>query len=258
MEGTAAFSLEGRNVLVTGGAQGIGLAIARASLELGARVALMDLDEEALKQARDSLSPKSKEEIAAICCDVASYLDVSTAAEQLEGSWGLVDVLVNNAGIAYNAPAEEMSTEEWDRMIRINLSAVFYCSQIFGRRMIKARRGSIVNISSMSGLIVNRPQPQVAYNVAKAGVIMLTKSLAAEWAQYRIRVNAVAPGYINTRLISKFVGTDIMRDYWLGGTPMARLGEPHEIANVVVFLASDAASFITGETIVADGGYTLW
>jgi NAD(P)-dependent dehydrogenase (short-subunit alcohol dehydrogenase family) len=110
----------------------------------------------------------------------------------------------------------------------------------------------------MSGLIVNRPQPQVAYNVAKAGVIMLTKSLAAEWAPHGVRVNAVAPGYTRTDLIEHLVDTDMCRDYWIGGTPLKRMGSPDEIANAVLFLASDVASYVTGETLVVDGGYTLW
>jgi NAD(P)-dependent dehydrogenase (short-subunit alcohol dehydrogenase family) len=124
--------------------------------------------------------------------------------------------------------------------------------------MIEARSGNIVCIASMSGLIVNRPQPQVGYNVSKAGIIMLTKSLAAEWAPFGIRVNAVAPGYIRSAITENFLRTGNVREYWLGGTPLGRLGNPEEIANVVVFLASDAASFVTGETLVADGGYTVW
>ncbi|MGA3221472.1 MAG: SDR family oxidoreductase, partial [Acidimicrobiales bacterium] len=157
-----------------------------------------------------------------------------------------------------NAPAQELTVEEWDRVLHVNLSGAFYCSQVFGAPMIEARSGSIVCIASMSGLIVNRPQPQVGYNVSKAGVIMLTKSLAAEWATFGIRVNAVAPGYIRSAITESFLGKGNVRDYWLGGTPLGRLGTPEEIANVVVFLASDAASFVTGETVVADGGYTVW
>ncbi len=165
---------------------------------------------------------------------------------------------MNNAGIFSNAPAHELAVEEWDRVLQVNLSGAFYCSQVFGASMIEARSGNIVCIASMSGLVVNRPQPQVGYNVSKAGIIMLTKSLAAEWATYGIRVNAVAPGYIRSAITENFLGTANVREYWLGGTPLGRLGSPEEVASVVVFLASDAASFVTGETVVADGGYTVW
>ncbi|MCU1489548.1 MAG: short-chain dehydrogenase/reductase [Acidimicrobiaceae bacterium] len=259
MSTSDSFRLDGRSVAVTGGARGIGYAIARASANAGAQVALLDLEQASLDAAAEKLReevPGSR--IETQVCDVSSYESVEGAARQLEERFGATDVLVNNAGIAHNVAAEEMAVAEWDRMLQINLSGVFYCSQVFGEKMIEANRGSIVNIASMSGLIVNRPQPQVAYNVSKAGVIMLTKSLAAEWAPHGVRVVAVAPGYIQTSLIEGFLGTDVLRDYWVGGTPLGRMGTPEEVANVVVFLASDAASFVTGATLVADGGYTLW
>lgn len=250
---------KGRKVLVTGGARGIGYAIARAAAWAGAAVALIDLEQASLDEAAAKLHGEVPgAEVLTEICDVSSYGQVLSAEKALEARWGRTDTLVNNAGIAYHEPAETMSVSEWDRMIAINLSGVFYCSQAFGVPMIAAGSGTIVNIASMSGLIVNRPQPQVAYNVAKAGVIMLTKSLAAEWAPHGVRVNAVAPGYTRTDLIEHLVDTDMCRDYWIGGTPLGRMGSTDEIANSVLFLASDAASFVTGETLVVDGGYTLW
>jgi NAD(P)-dependent dehydrogenase (short-subunit alcohol dehydrogenase family) len=252
------FRLEGRRVVVTGGARGIGYEIARAAATSGAAVALLELGRASLEEASERLRSEVEEaEVLTLTCDVSSYDQVHSAREALKARWGEANVLVNNAGIAFSAPAEKMSVAEWDRMLQVNLSGAYYCSQVFGAPMIEARSGSIVSVASMSGIIVNRPQPQVAYNVSKAGVIMLTKSLAAEWAPYGVRVNAVAPGYINTTM-SVFPGSDTYRDYWVGGTPLGRIGEPEEIANAVVFLASDAASFVTGETLVADGGYTLW
>ena len=254
------FRFDGRRFVVTGAARGIGYAIARLTAVSGAAVAILDLEAAGPHEAASKLRGEVENaEVLSEVCDVSSYDQVRAAREAVEAGWGArADTLINNAGIAYNAPAEEMTVEEWDRMLKINLSGVFYCSQVFGAPMLQERSGCIVSIASMSGLVVNRPQPQVAYNVSKAGVIMLTKSLAAEWAPYGVRVNAVAPGYISTSLTRSFVGTDAMRDYWLAGTPMGRMGEPEEIANAVAFLASGEASFVTGATLVADGGYTLW
>jgi NAD(P)-dependent dehydrogenase (short-subunit alcohol dehydrogenase family) len=254
------FHFAGRRFVVTGAARGIGYAIARLVAASGGSVAVLDLEgakpEASAAKLRDEVQ---NAEIVSGICDVSSYEQVVAARDAVESHWGApADTLVNNAGIAYNAPAEEMTVAEWERMLSINLSGVFYCSQVFGTRMIEQHSGSIVSIASMSGIIVNRPQPQVAYNVSKAGVIMLTKSLAAEWAPHGVRVNAVAPGYIHTSLVEKFIGTDILRDYWTGGTPLGRMGTPEEIANAVAFLASSQASFVTGATLVADGGYTLW
>ena len=222
-------------------------------------MALLDLDPTSLEAAAGKLRGEvPRLDVSTHVCDVTSYEQVLAARKALETRWGRTDTLVNNAGIAQHVAAETMSVEDWDKMLRVNLSGVFFCSQVFGLPMIEARTGAIVSIASMSGIIVNRPQPQVAYNVSKAGVIMLTKSLAAEWAPYGVRVNAVAPGYTRTDLIEHLLGSDMVRDYWVGGTPMGRMGSPDEIANAVVFLASDASSFVTGETLVADGGYSLW
>lgn len=253
------FRLDGRKVLVTGGARGIGYAIARAAGRSGAAVALLDLEQGPLDKAKSTLSDEVEGiEVTTTTCDVSSYEQVVAAEQDLVARWGRPDVLVNNAGIVNNIPAESMVPADWDRILQVNLSGVFYCSQIFGLPMISAHSGVIVNIASMSGLVVNRPQPQAPYNVSKAGVIMLTKSLAAEWAHYGVRVNAVAPGYTRTELIEQLVDSEMARDYWVGGTPLGRMATPDEIANVVLFLASDAASFVTGETLVADGGYSLW
>ncbi len=253
------FRLDRRKVVVTGAARGIGYAIARAAAMSGASLAVLDLEQAALDRAAAQLRDDVEgAEVAVQTCDVSSYESVRAARQALEAGWGQADVLVNNAGIFSNAPAQELTVEEWDRVLHVNLSGAFYCSQVFGAPMIEARSGSIVCVASMSGLIVNRPQPQVGYNVSKAGVIMLTKSLAAEWAPFGIRVNAVAPGYIRSAITESFLAQGNVRDYWLGGTPLGRLGAPEEIADVVVFLASDAASFVTGETVVADGGYTVW
>jgi NAD(P)-dependent dehydrogenase (short-subunit alcohol dehydrogenase family) len=170
-----------------------------------------------------------------------------------------VDILVCNAGIARSeTAAEDVTDEHWLNVIDVNLNGLFWCCRAFGRHMLAAGRGSIVNIGSMSGLIVNKPQPQAYYNASKAGVHHLTKSLAAEWSARGVRVNAVAPTYINTPLTAFARNNQPMFDAWIDSTPMARIGEPDEIASVVLFLASDAASLMTGSVVLADGGYTCW
>ena len=172
---------------------------------------------------------------------------------------GRVDILVCNAGIARSeTPAEDVTDEHWLNVIDVNLNGVFWCCRAFGKPMLAAGRGSIVNIGSMSGIIVNKPQQQAYYNASKAGVHHLTKSLAAEWGARGVRVNAVAPTYINTPLTAHAKTNEAMMVPWLDGTPMARMGEPDEIAAVVLFLASDAASLMTGSIVLADGGYTCW
>jgi NAD(P)-dependent dehydrogenase (short-subunit alcohol dehydrogenase family) len=163
---------------------------------------------------------------------------------------------VCNAGIASNTPAEDVSDEEWDRVIGINLTGVFKTCRAFGRKMLEAGHGSIVNIGSMSADIVNTPQPQCHYNASKAGVHHLTRSLAVEWALRGVRVNAVAPTYIETPLLANLEDSKGMVDRWIDLTPMKRMGQPYEIASVVLFLASDASSLMTGSIVSADAGYT--
>ncbi|MCU1492986.1 MAG: short-chain dehydrogenase/reductase [Acidimicrobiaceae bacterium] len=252
-------SLSGRRIVVTGGAQGIGYEIALAAATSGADVALLDLRKDRLEAASASLAQAAPSvSVGHAVCDVSDREQVVAARRSLESGWGAADGLVNNAGIVIHAPAVEVTPADWQRVLDVNLSGVFYCSQVFGAPMLDAGVGAIVNISSMSGMIVNRPQLQIAYNVSKAGVIMLTKSLAAEWAPKGIRVNSVAPGYVRTEMTAADLETDQARQLWIGGTPLGRAGEPREIASAVVFLLADAASFVTGATLVVDGGYTVW
>lgn len=250
------FSLEGRRALVTGAARGIGLAIADALSEAGAHVILTDL-EETVAAAAASLSSRGRS-VEGHSLDVTDSVDVEALAARIEDEGG-VDILVNNAGIAIsNHPAEIMTDEIWDKVIDVNLNGVFFCCRAFGKRMLERGRGSIVNIGSMSALIVNRPQEQANYNASKAGVHHLTRSLAAEWAARGVRVNAVAPTYIETGMTKYVYDDPEMYRHWIGGTPMERMGKPEEIASVVLFLASDAASLMTGSIVVADGGYVCW
>ncbi len=252
------FNLKGRVALVTGGAQGIGLACVEALSEAGAYVYIADRNLKVAQEAQAAMKAKSYA-TGIIEMEVTDSKQVDAAAAQVMTEKGRVDILVCNAGIARSqTAAEDVTDEHWLNVIDINLNGVFWCCRAFGKPMLAAGRGSIVNIGSMSGFIVNKPQQQAYYNASKAGVHHLTKSLAAEWGARGVRVNAVAPTYINTPLTAHAKTNEAMMGPWLDGTPMARIGEPDEIASVVLFLASDASSLMTGSIVLADGGYTCW
>jgi NAD(P)-dependent dehydrogenase (short-subunit alcohol dehydrogenase family) len=251
--------LDGRVAVVTGAGQGIGAAIAQALGEAGATVIVTDMMAERVKESVAKLQALN---IAAHgeALDVTKSADVDRVAAETVKLYGRVDILVNNAGVARsNVKAEDTSDEHWRFHMDVNVDGVFWCCRAFGKQMLKQGKGSIVNIGSMSGFIVNKPQEQSFYNASKAAVHHMTRSLAAEWATRGVRVNAVAPTYIETPL-TKFGMTEnpAMYKTWLDMTPMGRVGQPDEIASVVHFLASDAASLMTGSIVLADGGYVCW
>ena len=252
------FKLDGRTAVVTGGGQGIGLACAEALGEAGARIVIADRDPAMAEAGTAGLKAKGYA-AEAVIMDVTDPARVSEVAAELAGRHGKVDILVNNAGIARSeTPAEKVADEHWLNVIDVNLNGTFWCCRAFGRLMLDAGSGAIVNIGSMSGFIVNKPQEQSYYNASKAAVHHLTKSLAAEWGARGVRVNAVAPTYIETPLNAFVRNNPPMYDAWIGGTPMARMGTVDEVASVVLFLASDAASLMTGSVVLVDGGYTCW
>jgi NAD(P)-dependent dehydrogenase (short-subunit alcohol dehydrogenase family) len=250
--------LTGRIALVTGGGRGIGLACAEALAEAGAQVIIADRDATLAHEGRTALRAKGCDADIVIM-DVTDSGRVTEVANEVVSRHGKIDILVNNAGIARSeTPAEKVTDEHWLNVLDVNLNGTFWCCRAFGSHMLKAQSGAIVNIGSMSGFIVNKPQEQSYYNASKAAVHHLTKSLAAEWGARGVRVNAVAPTYIATPLTAFVQSNPAMCDAWIAGTPMARLGRVEEIASVVLFLASDAASLMTGSIVLADGGYTCW
>lgn len=251
--------LDGKVAVVTGAGQGIGAACARALGEAGATVIVADMMADRIEASVAELKALG---ITAhgVKLDVTKSGDVDNVAADIIKQHGRVDILVNNAGVARSdVKAEDTSDAHWRFHMEVNLDGLFWCCRAFGRQMLKQKSGSIVNIGSMSGFIVNKPQPQSFYNASKAAVHHLTRSLAAEWAKSGVRVNAVAPTYIETPLTSFGIRENrAMYETWLEMTPMGRVGQPDEIASVVHFLASDAASLMTGSIVLADGGYCCW
>jgi NAD(P)-dependent dehydrogenase (short-subunit alcohol dehydrogenase family) len=243
------YDLTGRLAVVTGGAGGIGRAISEVLVEGGAKVVVADRDPAAADATAKVLNGIP------LTLDVTDAEAAEAAAAKLVAEHGVPSILVNSAGIVQNAPALEVDLADWRRVIDVNLHGVFYTSRAFGRHMVTAGKGSVVNISSICSKVTVHPQPQAAYNAAKAGVNLMTKSLAVEWAG-KVRVNAVAPGYTATELTLLGRSKPEWFNTWLAGTPIGRLAEPREIALAVAFLASDAASYITGTVLMVDGGYT--
>ncbi len=249
--------LEGKVAIVTGGSRGIGKAIALAFAREGADVVVaVDRD---IKGAKDVIAEVERigRRGLVVRADVSRKGEVDEMVEKTVDEFGKIDILVNNAGIAQVIPSLEVEESEWRRVIDINLSGVFYCSQAAGKVMARQMEGNIINIASISGAAAY--PMRAAYCSSKSAVIMLTKVLAIEWAKYNIRVNAIAPGYVETKLVQDLVSRGVLDVEALKRRiPMRRLAKPEEIAKVAVFLASDDSSYITGETIFVDGGWMAY
>ena len=250
------FSVKGHRAVIAGGARGIGFAVARLFHRVGATIAILDIDEAEGRKAAAALPEETPARFYPV--DLTDPDAVDKAVDRTADEIGDIDILVNCVGICPNTAVLDISDEEWRKVFDVNVNAMFWTSRAFARRMVKTGSGSIVNIGSDSGFIVDKPQPQAHYNASKAAVHMLTKSLAVELAEHKVRVNAVAPGYVLTEMTKLGLSKTEWSDVWHEMTPMKRFAEPHEIANVVLFLASDAASYMTGAVVSVDGGYTCW
>ncbi|WP_070000721.1 SDR family oxidoreductase [Cellulosilyticum sp. I15G10I2] len=250
--------LDGKVSFVTGGARGIGKAIATAIAEAGSHVAIVDMDiEEATKTANEIVDTIGVKAIA-IKADVTLQEDVDAMMATILDTFGKLDVAFCNAGICMNIPADEMTADQFRKVIDINLTGVFLTSQAAAKVMLKQGKGSIINTASMSGHIVNVPQPQCAYNASKAGVIQLTKSMAIEFAKKGVRVNSISPGYIGTDLVMEAPHLKALIAEWNGMAPMGRLGRPDELQAIAVYLAGDTSDFTTGSDFVIDGAFSCF
>jgi len=253
-----AFDLTGKVALVTGAGQGIGLEIARTLANAGADIVVAEYKQATGQAAVEEIKALGRKALL-VQVDVGDMASVEAMTDTVYDKFWAVDILVNNAGVAHTATIEETTVDDWHKLMNVNLHGVFYCTQSVGKKMLERGQGSIVNIASMSGLIANDPQPQTPYNVSKAAVIMLTKSVAAEWAKRGVRVNSVSPGYIGTDLVQEvLVNNQAWKERWTSMTPVGHLGEPSDVAHAVWYLASNAAKFATGTNLVVDGGYTIW
>ena len=248
--------LDGKCGFVTGGARGIGKATATALAEAGANVAIVDMDIQEAEKTAALIAEATGQDVFAVRANVTVPEEVDAMIEAVLARFGRIDFAHCNAGIAVNEPAEEMTFASWKKVIDVNLTGVFLTAQAAGKVMLRQGSGSIINTASMSGHIVNVPQPQCAYNASKAGVIMLTKSMAVEWATRGVRVNSISPGYIGTELITSRADLVPLIEQWNAIAPMHRLGRPEELQSIVVYLAGDTSSFTTGSDFVIDGAFT--
>jgi gluconate 5-dehydrogenase len=249
------FDLSGRVAIVTGGSRGLGAEFAEGLAEAGASLMLCARRDEWLLAGGDSLRARGFT-VHSMRCDVANADEVQALVDATVERFGQIDILVNNAGVSWGERPEAMTLPQWQRVIEVNLTGAFLCAQAVGREMIKRRYGRIINIASIAGLQGNVNGPYYAgYAASKAGLMGLTRELAASWGQYGIRVNAVAPGFFHSRLSDASI--EQIESSLNAVTPLGRIGQPGELKGVAVFLASDASNYITGQTIIVDGGGSI-
>ncbi|MFH0915513.1 MAG: glucose 1-dehydrogenase [bacterium] len=254
MGAVTAFDLSGKTALVTGSTRGIGRGLALGLARQGADLIVTSRNQKDCELTAEEIRALGRV-VLARSCDVTDRQSVQDLATAVLGEFGRIDILVNNAGTALTKPAEDLTEEDWDRVIDVDLKGVFLCSTIFGRHMIAQRAGKIINIASMLGLVADKQI--LPYCVAKGGVVQMTRAHALEWAKYNIQVNALCPGYVKTPMNeADIMGNERIYSHIIGKMPMRRLGEVGELIGPLVFLASDASSYMTGQTLVIDGGWT--
>lgn len=250
------FDLTGKVALITGASSGLGVQMARGLAEQGAKIAIVARRIERLEK----LAAEFKEngtECLSVRCDITKEEEIITMVSKVLAHYGQIDILVNNAGMASGTASEDLTLEEWDNIIRLNLTGSFLLSREVGRHMIERRYGKIINTCSIQGIRCTMGMPCAAYNSSKGGDIMLVRSLAAEWAEYGITVNGIGPGYFPTDIDKEYLKTDLFKGQLAMHCPMGRIGRDGELNGTLIYLASDASSYTTGQIIYVDGGWSL-
>ena len=256
IDGSRLFSMEGKRVIVTGGASGIGRTVANYMSSVGADIIIFDVNLEGAKETAAELKELYGTNTAAFACDVTDPEDIEKVLDEVFEAYGApANVLVNNAGIGQHKFCLDVTKDEWLRVNDVNYNGMFYMAAAFSRRLVREKMpGCIINTCSMSAKIVNVPQQQIAYNSSKGGVLHMTRTLAVELAPHGIRVNSVSPGYMFTPMTAK--RPQELKDFWMARIPQGRMGTPEDLATAYIYLASDFSKYTTGCDIVVDGGYT--
>jgi gluconate 5-dehydrogenase len=249
------FDLHGQNAIVTGASSGLGVQFAKVLATQGANVALLARRVEKLEAVKAEIEAMGVQ-VLAIQADVTNEDSIITAVAQIESTWGQIHILVNNAGTSTLAPAEDLTEADWDKVLDTNLKGVWMMAKHVGKHMISKKYGRIINTASMYGMVGNTFFPASNYHAAKGGVVNLTRALAAEWAKHGITVNAIGPGFFESEMTEAAISTDAFLGYVKQACPMQRIGQPGELNPALIFLAAKESSYVTGQTICVDGGWT--
>jgi len=248
------FDLTGRVAMITGGSMGLGRQMAEGLAEMGANLVLCARKKERCESAAEELKALGVATLG-LACDVTNPDSIRDVVEAAIAKCGRIDILINNAGTSWGAPAEEMRLEQWNKVLETNLTGTFLCSQAVGKVMIGQKRGKIINVTSIAGMVGSPPELQaIGYSASKGGVITFTRDLARKWASHNIHVNAIAPGWFPTHMSGGVI--DRNRENLLKSIPLGRFGSEHDLKGAAAFLASRASDFVTGQVLVVDGGQT--
>jgi len=250
------FNLEGKNAIITGGSSGLGIQFAKALANQGANLTIVARRYERLVEVSKEIENEYGVNCLPVKCDVMKEEEIKNAVQESYEEYGKIDILVNNAGVAAEAPANELKTDDWKWVMDVNLTGVFlFCQYVFDY-MKEQDYGRIINIASMYGEVGNHAIPAAPYHASKGGVVNLTRALAGEWAKYDINVNSIGPGFFESEMTSEFINTEDFQAYLNSRCPMGRQGKEGELDGAIVFLASPSSSYVTGQTLCVDGGWT--